>query len=240
VLTALQSTFKGTAFSAEYFFYNSALRVIRDLAICNDETQRCISKKDFLNRVDTSSALFNEWFVLRKGKNSHFSALRKQYFTTLNVSLFERFFLIEVDAHDYERSSLKELILLIGRNYSKLSQREPESFCPYLYFHGLEESELVEIKTNLVSEGFRIVDGYSFQGASFSERALVEKATHQNGIKLKIINSLADLQKTIEAASGTKHVYQFYRSSSFYVQPLLNVTHTQIGIEKTNDIKEIV
>lgn len=92
VIKQLRIAQKCTQFAAEYFYYNNALAMIRALSIEPDPTNRAITKKAFLEKIDSSSVLFNEWFVQRKGKKAHLAALRSEYFTDLNQSPFERFF----------------------------------------------------------------------------------------------------------------------------------------------------
>lgn len=68
VIDILQTIFKTKQFSAEYFYYNNALAVIRELSIEAVQKNRSITKKEFLERINTSSVLFNEWFVEKKGE----------------------------------------------------------------------------------------------------------------------------------------------------------------------------
>ena len=115
VIDKLLTHFSTTSFSAEFFYYNNALRVIKELAIRNLTADRTITKDSFLAQIDTSSILFNEWFVQKKGKKHHLASLRKEYFTTLNISPFERFFLIEINYASFVRDELKDLIFEISR-----------------------------------------------------------------------------------------------------------------------------
>ncbi|WP_221992087.1 DUF4297 family anti-phage-associated protein [Rhizobium leguminosarum] len=182
IIKKLALSFACSDFTAEFFLYNNALRVIKDLAIQREPSERRISKRKFLKGIDTSKVLFNEWFVERKGKLAHLKTLRAEFFTSVNVSPYERFFLIEVDAADYKRSDLKELLFLIARNYSKLSVRESTPFSPYVFIWGIEPSELLALKNDLHREGFAFLDGFDFNGAQFDPASLSRKATH-NGPK---------------------------------------------------------
>jgi len=237
----LQEAFKCTPFAAEYFYYNSALRVIKDLSISADETRRSISKKDFLSRIDTSGILFGEWFVARKGKKLYFAELRKQYFTTLNVSPFERFFMVEIDGSSCIRAELKELIFVLAKKYSRLTSRDPTPFCPYLFVKGITADELVGLKKELVAEGFRIIDGHDFQGADFNPLSIQQTANHGNGIKLKILNSLADLTRTVSGITGkSRCLFQFHLGTPYCGYSDGSVSHLKIQVEHFKDIKEII
>lgn len=240
VIKQLQTTFSCKPFSAEFFYYNNALRVIKELSIGPLPADRSITKKVFLERVNTSSILFNEWFVQKKGKNLHLAALRKEYFTALNVSPFERFFLIETNYASYVRDELKELVFLISKKWSKTSKFEPNPFCPYVFIQGIPEDELLELKKELHTEEFKFVDGYDYYGADFSANSITQKATYNNGIKIKFLNSLCDLEKTINMIKKTRNIYQFHLGQSYFELQNPALSHIKIQVEKLSDIKGVI
>lgn len=240
VIKQLQNTFNCKQFSAEYFYYNNALRVTRELSIGSSPADRTISKKAFIDRVNTSSILFNEWFVQKKGKKLHLAALRKEYFTDLNISPFERFFLVEIDPASYVRAELKELIFILSKKWSKTSKREPTPFCPYLFIQGIPEDELLVLKKELSMEGLKFVDGYDYQGADFSANSIAQKATHSNGIKIKILNSLCNLEAAVNAITKTRKIYQFHLSQSYFEFTNPSLSHVKFQVAQLSDIKEII
>lgn len=240
VVCQLKAAFGCTSFSAEFFYYNNALRVIRELAIRPNPADRTITKKAFLESVNTSSILFNEWFVQKKGKKLHLAALRKEYFTSLNVSPFERFFLIEIDPVSYSREELKELVFILSKKWSKTSKLEPNSFCPYLFVQGIPENELRALKKELSLEGFKFVDGYDYQGADFSASSIGQKATYSNGTRIKILNSLGNLNEAVSAITKTRKIYQFHLGQSYFELVNPSVSHVKIQVEQLSDIKEII
>lgn len=240
ILGALQSILGGTPFSAEYFYYNNALALIRELSIKAAPENRTITKKAFLAKINTSTILFNEWFVERKGKKAHLAALRKEYFTELNVSPNERFFLVETDAGSYVRSDLKDLFFELSRKWAKLSIWEPSPFCPYIYVHGVPNHELLALKRELSTEGFKLIDGHDFQGADFSNHSIMQKATHGNGIKIKVLNTLNDVEQTVDAVTKTRRIYQFHLGSSYFDYDKPAIRHVKIQVEQLSDIKSII
>ncbi|MEC1719043.1 DUF4297 family anti-phage-associated protein [Schinkia azotoformans] len=240
IVTLLESEFKCSRFQAEHYYYNNALKLIKELAIKKDISERKIFKKDFLKRIDNRQLLFNEWFIALKGRKQFLGNLRREYFMGLNTSPFERFFLIEMDQVGYKRSDLKELLLLISYKWSNISPRTPTPFCPYVYIHSIPDEELVNLKEELYQEGFKIVDGFNFSGATFSTAAICEPASHFNQIKLKIINHLDHLDLTLEAAKGRKEIYQFYIQNPFYNTNNQGIKHVQIQIEEHKDIREVI
>lgn len=240
VVSHLRSNFGGTLFAAEFFYYNNALAIIRELSIKPAAVDRTITKKEFLRRVDTSSILFNEWFVEKKGKKTYLAALRKEYFADLNISPFERFFLVEIDTKSYVRADLKDLLFEISRKWSKLSAREPIPFCPYVYIHGMLDGELMALKRELTVEGLKLIDGYDFHGADFNCQSITQQATHGNGIRIKVLNTLAQLEHTVDSIAKTRRVYQFQLGSSYFIYDKPAVQHIKIQIERLVDVKSII
>lgn len=241
VIRELQTAYGCTSFTAEYFYYNNALALMRELSIQPLPANRNITKRALLERSDTSSVLFNEWFVRKKGEKAHFAALRKQYFTGLNLSPFERFFLIEVDPATLVRSDLKDVLHILSKKWSKTTKRDGNSsFCPYVYVHGLPNGELVALKKELATEEFNFIDGYDFLGADFSVKSIVKPANHVNGIKLKVLNSIADLEATVGAVNKTREVYQFHLGTGYFDLENEAVKHVQIQVQKLTDIKAII
>lgn len=241
VILELQAAFNCTRFTAEYFYYNNALALMRELSIQPLQANRTITKRTLLERSDTSSVLFNEWFVRKKGERAHFAALRNQYFSGLNLSPFERFFLIEVDPATLVRSDLKDVLHTLSKKWSKTSRRDgASSFCPYVYVHGLPNEELVALKKELATEEFGFIDGYDFLGADFNVKSISKPATHNNGIRLKVLNSIADLEATLSAVTKTREVYQFHLGNSYFDPANEAVKHVQIQLRKLIDIKAII
>lgn len=241
VIRELQTAYGCTSFTAEYFYYNNALALMRKLSIQPLPANRTATKRTFLELSDTSSVLFNEWFVRKKGEKAHFAALRKQYFSGLNLSPFERFFLIEVDPATLVRSDLKDVLHILSRKWSKTTKRDGNSsFCPYVYVHRLPNDELVALKKELATEEFSFIDGYDFHGADFSVKSIAKPATYDNGIKLKVLNSIADLEATVGAVKKTREVYQFHLGKSYFDPATEAVKHVQIQLQKLTDIKAII
>lgn len=240
VFESLKLGFNCTDFEAEHFFYNNSLKVIKEIAIKGDVNDRRVRKLDFISRIDSKKILFNEWFVQFKGEKRFFADLRARYFSALNTSPFERFFLIEVSNLGYSRAELKELLFIISKKWSKISKREPKPFCPYVYIHNLPINELIELKREMYDEDFVIIDGFDFAGSAFSPKSIIRKADFSNQIKLKFVNELNHLSLTINEIKKAKYVFQFYLSNPFFELEQPSIKHTKIQIKKFIDIKEII
>ncbi len=77
--------FKCSLFQAEHYYYNNALQVIKRLATSNSIEDRTITKKEFLDEIDKSQLLFNEWFHIYKEEKKLTSH------TEMNIFYFECF-----------------------------------------------------------------------------------------------------------------------------------------------------
>lgn len=241
VMDMLQSEFGCTKFEAENYYYNNALKVIKNLATKKNIVDRIITRAEFLKLIDNKKLLFNEWYVQLKGKKELLKEIRNEYFTQLNLSPFERFFLIEVNSAEYNRSELKEIIMIISKNWSKISNREPNPFCPYVYIHNLKQQELIELKKELRDEGVKFIDGISFEGADFSIDEMKQTANYSNGIKIKIINKLDYIDLlTSNIRNKTKEIYQFYIKDPFYKNEDPSIKKVNIQVEDFRDIKEVI
>ena len=212
ILDILKKDFNCNDFEAEYYYYNNALRLIKEIAIKEQLEERKITKGEFLSRINTKSVLFNEWFYQLKGKKQHYRRMRSEYFTNLNSSPFERFFLIELP-DVWDRNELKELIFILARKWSKLSKRETNTFCPYIYLHNISDDKLLQLKNEFAEEEFKFIDGYDFKGADFSTKSLLTKATYQNQIKIKFLNDLSFVDDTLQAIKKTKEVFNIQKQN---------------------------
>lgn len=238
VINGLKSIFRCGKFEAEYYYYNNALRLVKEKATQNNEKNRIISKKDFLDKINNKKMLFDKWYLQYKGVQAYCKDIKKQYFTQKNISPYERFFLIECDSviNDNE---LLFIIEKISSNWSKLSRREIKPFCPYIYLEGISKERLINLKKHLQEENIRIWDGYDFLGADFKVDSIIRKTNFQNDVKLKIINDIENLDTILEVARGTKQIYQFYLDEPFYENNRYGVSYG-IQISSTHDIIKMI
>ena len=145
-----------------------------------------------------------------------------------------------MNSSNYLRSDLKSIIHLISKKYSQLSRLNPDSFCPYIHISGLSNIELIELKTELINENFKFKDGFDFNGSRFNPKSITEKATYHNGIKIKIVNDLKDIETIFNQISKAKEVYHFYFETPFFSTSNESIKHVQIQIQEINDIKNII
>lgn len=162
--------------------------------------------------------------------------MKNKYFSTINTD--ERFFLIELDA-DFSKADLKELLLKISTNWTKISRREINPFCPYIYLHNIQGKDLIELKSILNKEdNFVLKDGYDFRGADFSIDSIIKKPNINNPIKLKFIDTIDNLKLVLQ--SKNNNVYQFYLSHPYYETTNPYQQNIKIQIKELKSIKEII
>jgi len=240
ILNLLKLEFKCNDFEAEHYYYNNALKVIKQLSVEEDISDRKISRNEFLKQINSKSILFNQWFIEFKGLKKHFRELRTEYFTNLNSSPFDRFFLIEIDNNNYVRAELKELIFLVSKKWSKISRRESSPFCPFVFVNGIKNDEWVNLKKEIASEGFGFIDGFPFQGSEFNAKSLMIKPNFNNKISIKFMNQIEHLNRIILESTNTKEIFQFYLNTPFYSNDTENLKHIRIQINELKNIKEII
>lgn len=240
IIRLLEKQFECSTFEAENFYYNNALNMIKNISVNGDISEREISKSEFLEKINIRAVLFNEWFILYKGKKKLLLELRSKYFSNLNNSPFERFFLVEIESCNYIRSELKELLFIISKKWSNLSKRADNPFCPYVYIHNICDQELIEVKKEFWTENFITIDGFDFDGALFNPKSISKVANHSNQIKIKIVNQVDYLHLIFNEIQKTKEVYQFFITNPFLELNYPNIKHIKIQIEKLSDIKEII
>lgn len=240
IVAAAITHFECSPFAAEFFFYNNALRVIKELAINPVDSQRVITKREFLRKIDTSSLLFDEWFVAKRGKAHHYARLRSQYFSTINLAPAERLFIVHVDPATYDRGSMKALMRVITRKYAKLSRRDRRPFSPYVLVIGLSDAEIVNVKQELYNESLSFVDGHNFKGAAFDSESISRPAVSDTGPDLRIFGSVEEARQTFVSFKRVREIYEFYRDTPVPPFGDTAICHVRIQVPDYPDITNII
>jgi hypothetical protein len=233
----LKMQFNCSDFEAEYCYYSNALHEVRNLATNMNENMRRITKADFLSRIDKKDMMFNSWLREKRGIEKYCKAIRKEFFSHLNISPYERFFLIDCDSliTDIE---IKAIIIKISEKWSKLSSREKNTFCPYVFLHNITTERLINIKELLQGDSITFLDGYDFYGADFSVKSILKKATHTNNVSLKILNEKEYIDSVLGAGETTREIYQFFANKPYYENN--RHKHIKVSVARTTDINNII
>lgn len=216
IIASLKDLFRCTEAEAE-FYYSNALRLVRQLSTKQDVVERTITAEQFRRQINTSAQLFDAWYLRIRGEKAYCAAIKKQYFTSRNISPHARFFLIDCDRQSGVQE-IKSIIQLLMDRWSKLSVREPKPFCPYVLLHGASTEMIVDVKKALHEDGVNFRDGFDFLGADFDPDSVTEKPTPGNGIQLKFLTELSHLEETLDnLGRRTRIVYQFYLNEPYYI-----------------------
>jgi len=235
----LKKQFSCTEFQVDHFYYNSALKCIKDIAVQKDVEDRKIKKRDFINKIDTKKVLFNEWFIQIKGEKAYFQKLRNEYFG-LNTAIYShRLFLIEINSRHYFRQEIKTLLDSLARKYTKID-KEPNPFCPYVYLHNIPDDELVEIKKDFMASNILIKDGFDFLGADFDKKSLLKPPSSDHRVSLKFINKLDHISQLLCDINRNTGIYQFYFNTEIFTTDDASINQVKIQINSLNHIKEII
>lgn len=212
---------------AELYYYNNALRVVKELATSGNAAERMISKREFINRINNKKMLFDSWYLQFRGFNEFCNKIRSEYFTKINISPLDRYFLIECD-EVIEDNDIVKLISKISKNWSKLSKKTPKPFCPYVLLYGIDSNRLVIIKNKLSKQGIVLCDGYDYLGAEFNPESINRTPDYRNGIKIKIVNELSYVEDILRVQRKEKEIYQFYLSEPFFETDIGTLCNIQI------------
>lgn len=216
IMNKIADLFSCSKIEAELYYYNNALRVIKELATKENEKQRRISRQTFVHKIDNKKMLFDDWYLQFRGLDEFCKKIREEFFAKFNISPIERYFLIECD-QKIDNLNIIKLISKICENWSKLAQREPTPFCPYIALQGIDSERLIEIKKCLTKQGIVLCDGYDFLGAEFNPESFNRTPDYKNGIKVKIANKIDDIQSSLQTqGKKEKKVYQFYLTNPYF------------------------
>lgn len=237
IIARLQTEFNCTEFDARYFYYSNAVAYVKETAVKKSPQARTVTKGKFKSVIGTRQNLFDQWYIEFVGFEKYYRAARKQFFTQTNISPANRFFLIECDSQISD-TNIANVVMKIGEKWSKLSSREQNPFCPYVYLHGLSNSRLASVKKTLLENDFHIWDGHEYKDADFSIASLIRPVNHHIGIKIRVINKNSQINDVLNACVGAKYIYQFYLQKPYFAQS--RYIHKEFQVLSTGDVLKIV
>lgn len=227
----------GCSIQEANLYYCNALYQIKQLATQNNESDRTISKAEFINAIKTVDTQFEMWLLHKNGVDKFAKAIKKKYFSDYNISPYSRFFIIEVD-NKISIAEIKTAILHIAKKYSKLRKRDTPKFSPFFCFCGINDANLIDLKKQLSRDNVVFTDGYNFRGAEFDAHSIAKKPTNEHPIMLRIIDNVDFLESVYELCESTIEIYQFYRVTSLYENS--EHKHIKIPFENINDIVQMI
>ena len=238
IISQMQIVLGCTEYDARYFYYNNAVAFVKDVAVKKRKSARTVNRQQFMSAIKTKNNLFDKWYIEYIGYEKYYRAIRKQFFSPVNISPLNQFFLIESDDIITD-AELVHLIMEIGRKWSRCSKRETNPFCPYVYIHGVTEERLKAIKQLLIENMCYFWDGYDYKGAAFRPASLVRPINDFLGINVKLINKVSEVETVLSECNTVTAVYQFYVKKRFYTRSSI-VFGKDFQIQQTMDVLKIV
>ena len=241
VVKAIRDEMVCTQDEAKSLFYPSAFTLVSELGTRKTKAERTITKSDFLSQINPKQVIYHQWLLQEQEQEKYSRMMRRTFFSQSNVSPYARFFVVEC-ATSETVVNLKTLVAEISRKWSshKTKRLEPKNrYSPYLLLKNLPADTLAELKSQLHSEGMKLVDGFPFLGSKFNPEQVNQLQTFENQIAIRFLSDAAQLEAAIKAVTYRNcEIYEFYQSNRL---PKSNSEfHVQIPVSNISQIKNIV
>jgi len=227
---------------AHDFYYPIAFNIIQKLAVSKNESDRKITKAQFLSTINKKEDIFNTWLHRKFGDDYYVRLLRKKIFPSrsLKMTKMARIFVIDVTG-DFNVANTATLVSKIGTTFSHKEHRHTpveDRFCPFLLLRGVNRSELIALKTQLRKSGIKFSDGHEFDGSDFSAQSLTEPVTKGKLVTLKFIPAIGQLSTVIELINGVPvEIFDFFKNSPIASD---GTVHHKIKIDSISTISEVL
>ncbi|MDP2336044.1 MAG: hypothetical protein Q8N05_06275 [Bacteroidota bacterium] len=244
VINKIKTNYSKTVEEAE-IYYSVISSYLLEIVTNNPPSKSTlrVSSKDAIDRLISNGKkmIFKSAFVELLAKEKQIKYLNKLFFrTSINKEPNDRIFIVEIN-NPVENQILKELILTLKTKWSKNKTKtipDSDRFVPYVFFKGIEENDLVRLKSDLQKDGYIIKDGYDFMNSSFSLDSIKERPTFANKLFFKFINKQTDLELLLSNQDRTCEIYQFFIGIPSPI--IFSEKHIKIEIKEVIDIKNII
>lgn len=242
VEVALENQLSCSSSEVAHFYYPVAFSKVAEIATKATPAERTITKADFLKAFKAKQQLFKHWLLHEKGEEAFCKAMRRAFFSPMNISPFSRFFVVECSGGE-TLVELKSVALRLRTQWSShkksANQASKDRYAPYLFFRGASPAIITDLLTELHSENIRFVDGFPFKGAVFSAVHISQPQTAENAISLRLLYDAAELDGILaNLGSQTKEIFEFYRSSHMPLKD--KVRHIQIPFRNLSSVIQII
>jgi hypothetical protein len=195
VIQKLKEKFNCSEFEADTLYYNNALRIVIDKAIKNNVSQRVLSRVDFVNGIDCSKKLFNEWFIRLRSKKEYLKLAAQGLKSTRALDPTRTKMIVigkEILLADNTELPIEAFFENIVAKFYKLNSALRSSK-PLTISLDCDSPTLSIIKKFLIDNEIAFNDGY--ESISFSSH-------HFN--KEPVINTTANGQKILKSSYSVK------------------------------------
>lgn len=238
IIKELSILFSCDDLESEYYYYTNAINVIQKLSISSNINDRMISKEDFLRQIDKKQIIFNKWLIQEKGENEYFKRIKENFFTQLNQTPSERFFVLDIN----ENTRIREIIpvlIYIANKYSNIKKKENHTYCPYVYLNNISKPMLSNLLKQIYND-IKFIDGFPFRNSDFNFAYISTQANYNNKIKLKFIYDRKQFNTCIKNINKYKEIYQFFFKKSIIDFSKKEIRNIDIQINKIENIKKII
>lgn len=195
VIQKLKAKFNCSEFEADTLYYNNALRIVIDKAIRKNINERILSKADFINGINCSKKLFNEWFIRLRSKKEYLKLAAQVLKSTKALDPTRTKMIVigkEILLADNTELPIEAFIENLVAKFYKINSALRSSK-PLAISLDCESANIDIIKKFLIENEIVFNDGY--ESISFSSH-------HFN--KEPIINTTANGQKILKASYSVK------------------------------------
>ncbi len=187
VIQKLKNKFSCTDFEADTLYYNNSLRIVIDRAIERNESQRVITKLEFIEGIDCRKKLFNEWFIKLRTKKEYLKITAQALRATRALDpIRTKFIVIGNEILNANNSELPIEIFIenLSSKYFKPNSALRNAK-PLTIVLDCDTTILHDIKRNLISKEIIYNDGFEEIGFSsyvFNREPIIN--TTRNGTKI--------------------------------------------------------
>jgi hypothetical protein len=195
VINKLKTKFNCSDFEADTLYYNNSLRIVIDKAIRRTTSQRIISKADFINEIDCSKKLFNEWFIKLRSKKEYLKLAAQGLKSSRALDpIRTKAILIgkEILTADNSELPIEVFIENLVSKYYKLNSALRNAK-PLTVVLDCDSTMLVSIKRALINNELSFNDGH--EGISFSSQFFNKEP---------VINTTANAAKILKSSYSVK------------------------------------
>lgn len=225
---------------AREHLYPSAFTQVTSLATGDTLAKRRTTKEAFCSHLLPSRTLLSAWLLREMGDTAFCRDMRQRYFSRQNIDAANRFFIVDC-TRPVPQADLLSLLHTLRQKWSSHAVRRKsaqERYAPYVYLRGLDDGELIALKSGLQEDGIIFVDGYAFAGADFNSEHVAQPQTYPNGVSLRFLNCEADLIKSLSSVTGQRCVYDFFIDEPLAIST--NVRYTAFPVNSIPMIERII
>ncbi|WP_438965096.1 DUF4297 family anti-phage-associated protein [Flavobacterium sp.] len=187
VIQKLKAKFSCSEFEADTLYYNNALRIVIDKAIKKNVNQRILCKADFINEIDCSKKLFNEWFIKLRSKKEYLKLAAQNLKSTKALDPIRSKMIVigkEVLSADNTELPIEAFIENLVTKFYKLNSALRDAK-PLTIILDCDPSTVNIIKKSLIENEITFNDGYEsicFSNHYFNNEPIINRTV--NGQKI--------------------------------------------------------